>query len=346
MPDASIADLPAQIALALSLASSSTGADFHYLLNTARTESSFQAEAKAPTSSAQGLFQFIEETWIRTIKDEGPRLGLGKFASWITKTAAGRYQVDTPEHRTALLKLRNNPKVSAMMAAAYAKQNEDFVRSAIGRSPTSDELYIAHFLGPADAVRLINYRDTGPSLSAPDLFPAAAKANRAIFYGVTGPRSVGQVYDVLVSRQHGGMVETAADSGAFFSSGIDFGSWSPTVEKIYTRRAVPRQQVLASTADASLFDFFTGKSGATATETQAAREPVDGWGADVEPSAAREAPYITVADDYPGKDGYGLLGGGAAADTAATAAIVPAPMKIAAALPEAPRLKIIHVPQN
>ena len=88
MPDVSLADLPAQIALALSLASSSTGTDYNYLLTTARTESSFQTEAKAPTSSAQGLFQFIEETWIRTIKDEGVSCGLGKYSSWISKTAA------------------------------------------------------------------------------------------------------------------------------------------------------------------------------------------------------------------------------------------------------------------
>ena len=138
MPDASIADLPAQIALALSIASSSTGADYHYLVNTARTESSFQADAKAPTSSAEGLFQFIEETWIRTIKDLGAPYGLGKYADMITKTPAGRYNVDTSEHRAAILKLRKDPMVSAKMAAAYARQNEDFVRNAIGRTPTSD----------------------------------------------------------------------------------------------------------------------------------------------------------------------------------------------------------------
>jgi len=342
MPDASLADLPAQIALALSLASSNTGADFHYLLNTARTESSFQAEAKAPTSSAQGLFQFIEETWIRTVKDEGGRYGLAKYAGWIAKTAAGRYVVDTPEHRTAILKLRHDPKISAMMAGAYAKQNTEFVRNAIGRRPTSDELYIAHFLGPADAVRLISYRDSAPSLSAPDLFPAAAKANRPIFYGDVGPRSVGQVYNLLVSRQHGGGV-AVADDGAFFPHGIDFGSWSPTVQKIYATKGSASHQTLASAEGASLFDLFGGR-----TEVPTASVPTDGWNAEVNASAGREVPYITVADDYPGgKDGMGGLGlPGNDAVPNETVTTVREPVRVAAAMPEAPRLKIIHVPQN
>jgi len=357
MTDVSIADLPAQIALALSLASSSTGADYHYLVNTARTESSFQAEAKAPTSSAQGLFQFIEETWIRTIKDEGPRLGLAKYATWISKTAGGRYQVDTPEHRALLLKLRNDPKVAAMMAAAYARQNEEFVRSAIGRRPTSDELYIAHFLGPADAVRLINYRDNQPALSAPDLFPAAAKANRPIFFSDAGPRSVGQVYDLLAARQHGGGAVASADTTGFFAAGIDFGTWSPTVQKIYTTKARPAKVALASADASSLFDFFTGtsESASAGTKPPAAAEATasavaDGWGAEVDTGAPREVPYITVADDYPSAGSFSLLGGGAEQAPPETATVVAAtaraPLKVALAEAEAPRIKIIHVPQN
>ena len=356
MTDVSIVDLPAQIALALSLASSSTGADYHYLVNTARTESSFQAEAKAPTSSAQGLFQFIEETWIRTIKDEGPRLGLEKYAAWISKSAAGRYQVDTPEHRAALLKLRNDPKVSAMMAAAYARQNEEFVRSAIGRRPTSDELYIAHFLGPADAVKLINYRDSQPSLSAPDLFPAAAKANRPIFFGDSGARSVGQVYDLLAARQHGGGTAASSETGGFFPAGIDFGTWSPTVEKIYTTRVKAEKPKLASADAGSLFDFFTGAGDAASAEAKLGAaelnpgSPADGWGAEIDTAATRELPFITVADDYPSAGSIGLLGGGdrrAQPETMVSAA-EPAskPLKVALAEAEAPRIKIIHVPQN
>ena len=341
MADVSLADMPAQIALALSLASGSTGTDYNYLAATARTESSFQVEAKAPTSSAQGLFQFIEETWIRTVKDEGGRLGLGKYAARIAKAGDGRYSVDTPEHRAEILKLRNNPKISAMMAAAYARQNTAFVENAIGRKPTSDELYLAHFLGPADAVRLIEYRDSEPSFSAPDLFPAAAKANRNIFYGEAGPRSIGQVYDLLTTRQHGGNANGAvADNGAFFASGIDFGTWQPKVQKIYEMKAPVHSRKLASAAGPSLLDFFGDATEEAAVDTKAEAAPAAGWNAEVDTGAAPRLPYLTVADDYPSS----LLGGGAATAAKPAAALV----VVAAATPvvDEPRLKIIHVPQQ
>ena len=341
MADVSLADMPAQIALALSLASNSTGTDFNYLANTARTESSYQTEAKAPTSSAQGLFQFIEETWIRTVKDEGGKLGLGKYAGWIAKSADGRYSADTPEHRAEILKLRGNPKISAMMAAAYARQNTAFVENAIGRKPTSDELYLAHFLGPADAVRLIEYRDSEPSFSAPDLFPSAAKANRTIFFGENGPRSIGQVYDLLVSRQHGG-TPASADNGAFFAGGIDFGTWQPKVQKIYEMRSPANARQLASAAGPSVFDFFTGTGQVEPINARA--EPAGGWQAEVSTATATSpVPYLTVADDYPSS----LLGGSAFATPAAVKpAVAPISVAAAATVPELPRLKIIHVPQQ
>ena len=335
MPTTALADMPAQVALALSLASSNTGADYDFLVKTARSESSFQAEAKAPTSSAQGLFQFIEETWIRTIKDEGDRYGLGKYAAMITKTQAGRYIVDSPADRATILALRKNPKVSAMMAGAYAKRNADYVAGEIGRQPTSDELYIAHFLGPADAAKMIAYRDRQPFLSAPDMFPAAAKANRTIFYSDAGARSIGQVYDLLVARQqNGGTVPT--DDGAFFSGKIDFGDWKPTIEM--EMQAVPMAKpVLASADGISLFDYLAGKGKAPAA-AQDQPAAASSWSAEVAPPAA--APYITVADDYS-------LGEGDATgsiDPAPAAAPAPPTVRPLMAEAEAPRIKFIRVP--
>ena len=356
MADASLADLPAQVALALSLASNSTGTDYHYLLNTARSESSFQAEAKAPTSSAQGLFQFIEETWIRTIKDEGEQYGLGDYAARITKTAQGRYLVPAPKDRAAILALRRDPKISAMMAGAYAKRNAEFVAAGIGRKPTSEELYMAHFLGPADAMRLITLRDTRSWASAPDLFPSAAKANRPIFFGDGGPRTVGQVYDLLVARQHNSGV-TATDNGAFFSGNMEFGSWKPTVEMIYAvpKPAVRKPQLASLDGGMSLFDFLAGKTGDAASP---AATPVaadgQGWDAEVDTGSKAPVPYITVEDDGSKTMLGGLLSGGQpepAADAPAEAqaqTIAPEPAALfpiaATAEPEPSRLKIIHVP--
>ncbi|MEZ5925166.1 MAG: lytic transglycosylase domain-containing protein [Hyphomicrobiaceae bacterium] len=233
MTDASLAELPLQVALALSLASSTTGADYDYLLKTAQRESSFQVDAKAASSSAEGLFQFIEETWIRTIKDEGERYGLGDYAKLIEKTDSGRYFVPNPSDRQAILALRKDPHVSAMMAGAYARRNERFLAAEIGRQPTSGELYIAHFLGAQDAVRLILVRDTQQHLSAPDLFPRAAAANRSIFYRDGKARSVGDVYDLLIRRHDRARrampVETASTGGTVI------GNWEAEMPTIYAK---------------------------------------------------------------------------------------------------------------
>ena len=52
-----------------------TGADFQYLLATAQVESNLNPNAQAPTSSARGLFQFTEQTWLATLKEQGTALG-------------------------------------------------------------------------------------------------------------------------------------------------------------------------------------------------------------------------------------------------------------------------------
>jgi len=54
---------------AIKHASQKTGVDFDYLVNQARTESSFRPDVKASTSSATGLYQFLDQTWLGTVKN-------------------------------------------------------------------------------------------------------------------------------------------------------------------------------------------------------------------------------------------------------------------------------------
>ena len=126
-------------------ASRTTGTDFEFLLNTAKRESNLNTTAKAPTSSATGLFQFVEQTWLETMKEAGPDLGLGKEASQITQVG-DRYYVRDPQVRQQLLDLRNDPKVSALMAGAYAQSNREHLAEKLNRDPSQGELYAAHFL--------------------------------------------------------------------------------------------------------------------------------------------------------------------------------------------------------
>src|ERR1700733_14179943 len=101
---------------AIRQAAQATGTSFQYLLATARVESGLNPQAGASTSSARGLFQFIETTWLATIKQAGAALGFGRYADAITQTASGNYEVRDPTMRSEILKLRSDPAANAMMA--------------------------------------------------------------------------------------------------------------------------------------------------------------------------------------------------------------------------------------
>ena len=199
--DSISSNLAPQITGAIRQASQSTGISFQYLLTTAKIESGFNPSAQASTSTAKGLYQFIDQTWLGTVKQEGASLGYGKYADAITKNSDGRYTVDDPTARAAIMKLRADPEASAMMAGAFSRANAFQLTGSIGRRPTEGELYIAHFLGPAGAGKMINAADSRPDANAAKLFPAAAAANRSIFYDHSGSaRSVGEVYAKLTGK--------------------------------------------------------------------------------------------------------------------------------------------------
>lgn len=187
---------------AIRQASQATGTSFNYLLATAHVESGLNAQAGASTSSARGLFQFIQQTWLATLKQAGPTLGYGRYADAISKTASGQYEVSDPALRSEILKLRNDPTANAVMAGAFTNANAAALNEQLGRAPSEAELYIAHFLGAGGAARLINLAAGNPNAKAADLFPDAAQANSSIFYDRTtgAPRSVAQVRNILTAR--------------------------------------------------------------------------------------------------------------------------------------------------
>lgn len=190
-----------QITGAIRQAAHSTGISFEYLLTTAQIESNLNPAAQASTSSAKGLYQFIEQTWLATMKGDGPAHGYGSYAEGIFRGSDGHYEVPNPVLRAAIMRLRSDPTASAMMAGAFARNNAAQLRAAIGRDPTEGELYIAHFLGSDGAGKLIGAASTQPRANAAELFPQAAAANRSIFFDSSGaPRSVSGVYAKLTSR--------------------------------------------------------------------------------------------------------------------------------------------------
>jgi len=200
--DPSNSNAGSSVAGAIRQASQTTGTSFNYLLATAKVESGLNPQAGASTSSARGLFQFIEQTWLATMKQAGAALGYGRYADAITKNASGQYEVQDPAMRNEILKLRNDPAANAVMAGAFTQTNATILKDQLGRAPSEGELYIAHFLGAGGAARLIGLAASNPNAKAVDFFPSAAQANSPIFYDrSTGrPRSLAQVRDVLTAR--------------------------------------------------------------------------------------------------------------------------------------------------
>lgn len=202
MATPSVHKIPQQIELALKKAADKTGVEFQYLVDTAARESGFRARVKAKTSSATGLFQFIESTWLQTVKDKGPELGLGNYAKHIKKSSNGAYVVDSREKRAEILNLRKDPEIASLMAGAFTKANAQELNSRVGRKPTAGELYIAHFLGAANGAKLIKAASLQPNMKADTLFPKAANANKPLFYRSGEAVSVKSLYQNLVRRHH------------------------------------------------------------------------------------------------------------------------------------------------
>ena len=166
----------------LQRAANATGVDFGYLVKTAQRESSLNPHAKARTSSAAGLFQFVEQTWLGVLKNNGAKHGYGAYADQIVKGKDGRYRVPDNNIRHQVMGLRFNADANAVMAAEMTAGHAAYLKGRIGRDPTQGELYAAHFLGADGAADLISASMTRPGARAAALFPQAAHANPTIFY--------------------------------------------------------------------------------------------------------------------------------------------------------------------
>ena len=207
---------PARLRVAGSIkqAANTTGTSFEYLLATAKMESDFNPGAGASTSSAHGLYQFIDQTWLGTVKEAGSQFGYGQYADAITKSSSGNYSVSDPSARQAILKLRDDPTAASAMAAVLTQSNSFRLTGKIGRRPTDGELYMAHFMGVGAAAKLISNAEDNPQASAARMFPNAAAANHSIFYDRSGSaRSVSEVYAVLSAR-YAGAAGSATTRGA------------------------------------------------------------------------------------------------------------------------------------
>lgn len=250
------------VTAAIRKASQVTGAKFSYLLATAKVESNLNPNAAAKTSSAGGLFQFIDRTWLGTLKEAGPLLGYSRYADAITRTDDGRYTVSDPAMRREIMALRQDPTANALMAGVFTNSNAKHLTNKLGRAPTDGELYMAHFMGASGAARLISAAENNPGAVAAQSFPAAARANKSIFFDRSGrARNFAEVTQNLAGRFDMAKSRVAGLTGAEAAAGAGFAAETARVARAYqmadatTRipavQAVPAVQSIPNVAQAA-----------------------------------------------------------------------------------------------
>lgn len=240
---------------ALQQASQATGADFNYLLGTAMRESSLKPSAQASTSSAAGLFQFTEQTWLGTVKTYGAKYGLGSYADAISQGSDGRYHATNSADRTAILALRKDPRVASLMEGEYAQATRATLQQSLGRDVCGGELYAAHFLGPDAACKLIRMQGNRPDASAAHAFPAAADANHKVFYHANGtPKTVREVYNWALKQPNGSGALTSTPPAA-----------ATTVDSAPAAMPDETSLMASVTSWRPAHGFFSSESGATDT---------------------------------------------------------------------------------
>ncbi len=196
---------PERVIKAVQKAAAKTGVDFTFLMEKAATESSFDAKATAKSSSATGLYQFIEQTWLTMVKNHGDKYGLGAYADKIT-LKDGKACVTDCAAKKEILDLRKNPEISALMAGEFSAENKNYLENHTRDDVGGTELYLAHFMGAGGAAKFLNSRACNPDACAAEIFPKAARANKSIFFDKTTgqPRTLDQIYALFDKKFSGG----------------------------------------------------------------------------------------------------------------------------------------------
>lgn len=238
-------------------AAETTGVPFDFLLAQANQESRLNPNATSKRSSATGLYQFTKGTWLDMVKQHGAEHGLERYADAITADRNGRPVVEDKTLRKEILDLRRDPKMSALMAAEYAKDNEQYLEGRLGRQVSAQDLYLAHFLGAAGAARVLEGVEDNPKRSAASSLPDAARANPDVFHepGSGRQRSFASLYKkVLTSYDRA--VDSVAGLASRSRSDLDLASLRPETRPRMQWVAVETRQQVAM-AEPAITDSST-----------------------------------------------------------------------------------------
>ncbi len=191
-------------AFAVRHAAKVVGVDYGYMMELASAESGFDQGAAAETSSAKGLFQFTDDSWMTMLYLHGAKYGLGDIAKNVEvrknrDDVIVSAKINDPLIAHYALDLRSDPRINALMGAEFAKENKMLLEAAMPkRQVNRTDQYLAHFLGSGNAVGFLTKLKKSPEASAAASFPDAAASNKPVFYKPDGTaRTLQEVYEVF-----------------------------------------------------------------------------------------------------------------------------------------------------
>lgn len=183
----SLFDIPAQLAMVLSLVASNPAEP---------SDASLRAVSASPAAMAvetlDGPMRFSERAWLQALHDNPEQSG--GYASRVFVTSSGRYYVPTAGDRIKILAARQDVPLATRVLRAAAESNARILRSALKRAPSAADLYIAHVLGTASAISFLKTADEVPDARLRERFPALSAVLSPDAGAVGGALTVGEFY--------------------------------------------------------------------------------------------------------------------------------------------------------
>lgn len=180
-------------------------------------ESRFDPAARNHQSSATGLLQFTSGTWLQAVHDYGAKHGAAAYAAIIHRQPSGDFTVDGRHGREEILKLRNDPVLSAGLAAETMARQVAVSRDWIGREPTSTDLYLLHVLGRSGSARFLAAVNERPAASTLAVANPKLLRNAGLLAQDGRPMTVASTYAAVglmleALRMHSGVQVQAKQS--------------------------------------------------------------------------------------------------------------------------------------
>jgi hypothetical protein len=163
----SLFEIPAQLAMLLSLAASTAGHDV-----AGEPSKSFPTAPPGVVEPVEGPLRFTDRGWMRALyenQEEADGLGARIFV-----TSSGRYYVPVASDLRRILDTRQNAEMAQRVASAAAVRDAARIRRALKRAPAAADLYVAHVFGPETAITLIEEVGRAPDAPLKESFPMLA----------------------------------------------------------------------------------------------------------------------------------------------------------------------------